>query len=109
MIIESKEHKELVGKADGKPYHVVFDADGLAEVEQAVGEQLLQLSIVAEVQTGSTVLEDMSVAQLRVYAKEKGITLGQARTKDDIIRVIKGFEDNAGNTDEGGNVQGDAE
>lgn len=91
MLIESKQHKEIVGHVNGTPYHVFFDADGRSEVEQAVGEQLLRLSAAEEVQ--STGLQAMSVSDLRSYAKEHGITLGQARNKDDIIKVIGDYEE----------------
>lgn len=89
MIIESKQHKEIVGHVDGTPYHVFFDADGRAEVEQAVGRQLLRLSAAVEVQGEPEGLHDMNVADLRAYAKERDITLGQARNKDDIIKAIE--------------------
>lgn len=96
MIIESKQHKEIVGHVNRIPYHVFFDAFGHSEVEQAVGEQLLRLSAAVEVQSAG--LQGMSVADLRVYAKEHDITLGQARNKDDIIKVIEGCGE--GQTDE---------
>ena len=41
MLIESKQHKQINGNLDGKPFEVVFDSDGRAEVEESVGEFLL--------------------------------------------------------------------
>jgi hypothetical protein len=40
QTIHSKQHKELVGSVNDAPYKVIFDADGYAEVEDAIAEQL---------------------------------------------------------------------
>lgn len=39
--IQSTQHKEIVGSVNDVPYIVSFDADGIAEVEDAVADQLL--------------------------------------------------------------------
>lgn len=40
-LLYSTQHKELVGSVNDTPYKVSFDADGIAEVDDAVAEQLL--------------------------------------------------------------------
>lgn len=91
MFIESKQHKEIVGHVDGQPYHVNFDANGQAEVEEAVGKQLLRLKAAVAVQVEPTGFQAMKLEELKTYAKDHQITLGQARTKDAIIHVIEEF------------------
>ena len=44
MKIRSNKHKAIQGHVNGQPYHVFFNEDGVADVEEAVGEQLLRLS-----------------------------------------------------------------
>lgn len=39
--IQSTQHKEIVGSVNDVPYTVSFDADGFAEVGDAVADQLL--------------------------------------------------------------------
>lgn len=43
MLIRSI-HKEINGNLDGKPFEVVFDSNGEATVNDAVGEYLRQLN-----------------------------------------------------------------
>lgn len=89
MIIYSKEHKEIVGHVDGEPFRVLFDEDGYAEVEEAVGALLLQLQAASPVQE-ETDLDKMNLSQLKRYAKKNGIDLGDATKKADILEKIKG-------------------
>jgi len=89
LIIESKQHKEIVGHVNGTPYHVFFDADGRAEVEDAVGEQLLRIQAVVSVQPTEKSLDDMTVKELKKYAIDNDIELGDASKKEDIIARIK--------------------
>lgn len=39
-ILYSSQHREIVGSVNDAPYQVSFDADGFAEVDQAVADQL---------------------------------------------------------------------
>lgn len=89
MIIQSKLHKEIRGHVDGESYHVLFDDRGRAEVEDAVGAQLLRLSDATEVRDG---IDKMTIPQMKEYAEQKGIELGEATKKPDILAAIKNFE-----------------
>ncbi|UOF90779.1 hypothetical protein LSG31_00405 [Fodinisporobacter ferrooxydans] len=89
MFVQSKIHRELVGHVDGEPYRVLFDADGIAEVDDAVGEQLLQLGSATQFQMSNTTdITKMNLPQLKKYASENGIDLGDATKKPEILEKI---------------------
>jgi hypothetical protein len=93
MRIESQLHTEIVGRVEDQPYHVFFNANKQADVSDAVGEQLLQLGAATLVETvdkpvGNVSFADMTVQELRSYAKGRGLSLGSARSKEDILTVI---------------------
>lgn len=92
MLIQSKLHKEIVGRADGQPYHVLFDADGYAEVEEAVGGQLLRLHAAEAVPESEDTadIRKMNPAQLKKYAKDNGIDVGDASKKAELLAIIEG-------------------
>jgi hypothetical protein len=99
LNIQSKDHKDIAGSVDGKPFRVLFDDDGYAEVDEAVGEQLLQLqaAFLAEPQIPNVddkdpkKLEDMHPMQLKKFAKENGIEIGEASKKDELLPIINAF------------------
>lgn len=110
MLIQSKLHKEIVGRVDGKPYRVLFDVDGYAEVEEAVGVQLLQLRSAEAVPDVGTDVTKMNPAQLKKYAKDNGIDIGEATKKAELLALIQGGNTPEGDNPEGGQGQaGDAE
>lgn len=90
---------------NGTPYHVFFDPRGIAEVDEAVGEQLLRLSDAVEVKeeipngksapkisdtSDAPSVASMTVKELREYASSHEISLGGARTKEEILAAIEG-------------------
>lgn len=90
MFIRSKQHKAINGHVDGEPYHVFFDEDGYAEVDESVGDQLLRIHAAEAVQEqDSPDIEKMNVPQLKKYAKENGIDIGDATKKADILPIIE--------------------
>lgn len=90
MLIRSKQHKAINGHVDGEPFSVHFDEDGYAEVDDAVGEQLLRLRSAEVVSTPETKdVSKMNVPQLKKYAKEHGIDIGEATKKAEILPIIE--------------------
>lgn len=96
---------------------VEFDGNGVASVDESIASALTSLNgystpmnpevpVIATEESSDTaepaeaeeddasattdILESMNVPQLRKYAKENGIDLGDARKKADILRVIRG-------------------
>lgn len=97
MRIHCALHKSVTGYVEDKPFLVRFDSDGYADVDKAVGYHLLRLSgatVVADdpveesVQEIESPWETMTVAQLRQYAKDHDIKLGDARNRTDITAAI---------------------
>jgi hypothetical protein len=101
LNIQSKDHKDIVGSVDGKPFRVLFDEDGYAEVDEAVGEQLLQLQAALLVEPKISkenvedkepkILEEMHPMQLKKFAKDNGIEIGEASKKDELLPIINAF------------------
>jgi len=88
MRITSK-HRALTGTIDGqKPFLVNFDEDGFADVDEAVGEYLYGLHSVEKVE-GGKVLESMNTAQLKKYAKDNGIDIGDETKKVQLLSIIQ--------------------
>jgi hypothetical protein len=94
----SKEHKEIVGSVEDVPFEVQFDKNGFAEVEdEAVGNYLLQLQAAVLVQTlpskesDPKTLEEMHPTQLKKFAKDNGIEIGEASKKDELLPIINAF------------------
>ncbi|KIL42074.1 hypothetical protein SD70_02505 [Gordoniibacillus kamchatkensis] len=116
----SKHHKEVIGTVPGSdtPFTVTFDESGHAEVEdEAVGTYLLQLqaAVMAEPskeggkdgsgsgggeQTPELKPEDMNVPQLKKFAKDNGIDLGQATKKDEVLPLVQAYLEQKAKEDE---------
>lgn len=92
--------------ADGKAYSCRFDESGFTvgtEVEMASVPEatFTELSIMAQCaghldSIGSehkNGIAEMSLSELKDYAKEHGIKVGSARTKAEIMEVIKAAEE----------------
>lgn len=87
-------------KVYGRKNEMVWDAehdkplikftDGIAETDNAkVAEKLKNLGYKVEGGISEEVpLSDMSVKELKAYATEKGIDIGNATKKNDIITLI---------------------
>ncbi len=88
MKIRSNKHKAIQGHVNGQPYHVFFNEDGVADVEEAVGEQLLRLSACEKVVESKEPFAERTVAALRQELDEKGITLPKKATKQEIIEAL---------------------
>lgn len=98
MRLFSKDHKELVGSLPDSDtaFKVTFDETGHAEIEdEAVGNYLLQLraaSLAQPVEDGTNKKpEDMNVPQLKKFAKDNGIEIGEASKKDEILPIVQAF------------------
>lgn len=80
---------------------VVFDADGRADAPDDVAAKLLKLGgystarqsrqdVKADsAEPGGAALDGLSVAQLKKLAKERGIDVGDASKKAELIQVIE--------------------
>lgn len=92
MKLFSKEHREIAGSVDDIPFEVQFDKDGYAEVEdEAVGNYLLQLQaalLVPEATNEPKTLEKMNPAELKKYAKDNGIDVGEETKKEPLLAII---------------------
>lgn len=92
MRIHCALHKSVTGYVDGNPFLVQFDSGGYADVDKAVGEHLLRLSgateVASEVAQSGSPFEAMTVPELRQYAKDRNIKLGDARNRTDITAAI---------------------
>lgn len=88
---------------------ISFNENGEADVTEEQSKKLLQLSNyfikgakkadqpkietvskVEEPKSEEVDLDKLNIPQLRKYAKEKGIDLGSAKSKEEIIAVING-------------------
>ena len=88
---------------------IQFNENGEADVTEEQSKKLLQLSNyfikgakkadqpkietvskVEEPKSEEVDLDKLNIPQLRKYAKEKGIDLGSAKSKEEIIAVING-------------------
>lgn len=88
-------------KAYGKKNEIVWDAetnsplirftDGIAETDSTtIANKLKNLGYKVEGETSEEVdLSDMSVKELKAYANDKGIDIGDATKKIDIITLIQ--------------------
>lgn len=89
--------------------NIQFNENGEADVTEEQSKKLLQLSNyfikgakkadqpkietvskVEEPKSEEVDLDKLNIPQLRKYAKEKGIDLGSAKSKEEIIAVING-------------------
>ena len=84
---------------------VQFDANGCAEVDDAVGSKLLSLGgyhspgrpkepadIAPVGEIAEPALESMSAAQLKKLARDRGIDIGEASKKAELIEIIAGVK-----------------
>ncbi len=87
-------------KAYGKKNEIVWDAetnsplirftDGIAETDDInVANKLKNLGYKVEGESGKIDLSEMSVKELKAYADENGIDIGDATKKIDIITTIQ--------------------
>jgi hypothetical protein len=88
-------------KAYGKKNEIVWDAetdsplirftDGVAETDnERIAKKLKNLGYKVEGETSDEVdLSEMSVKELKAYADEKGIDIGDATKKAEIITMIQ--------------------
>lgn len=89
MKIESKLHKQINGNIEGMLFNVVFDPDGRADVEEAVGEYLLRLRAVekAEIKKSLAEIINEKLEEME-FSPTRGIFPGEAKDSP-IPQIIK--------------------
>jgi hypothetical protein len=93
MKIHSKLHKAIRGRVNGESYHVIFDVDGCATVDEAVGVQLLRLSDAVQVNDEPRGLEGKTVTELKAMVSEAGLPTMRNATKAQLIELLVQKED----------------
>ncbi|CAG9620878.1 hypothetical protein [Sutcliffiella rhizosphaerae] len=58
--------------------------------DEYVNESLV--NVTGEVERGPKTIREMTIAELKEYATEHEIDLGDAKKKDDILEIIQAFE-----------------
>lgn len=92
QIIYSKQHKEIVGSVNDAPYKVSFDADGIAEVEDVVAEQLTSgdFGVVLLDEDGAEINKAAKAAKEAAEAKRLE---DEAAAKEEADRLAKEAEE----------------
>ena len=88
MKIHSKLHRAIRGRVNGESFHVLFDGDGFATVEEAVGNHLLRLSDAVIVNEEPQGLEARTVAELKAMISEAGLAPMRNATKAQLIEAL---------------------
>lgn len=66
---------------------------GEIELSEPHGKRLVESGVLEQVEAVNKPIEDMTVPELKDYAKQKEIDLGDATKKDDIVGIIKKAEE----------------
>lgn len=91
MLIESELHKQINGNIEGEPFDVVFDSDGRAEVEEAVGELLLRLHAAKKITEAAEKEVSKSIDEM-LKEMEFSTTGNISLAKEDMSEIIPQVE-----------------
>ena len=76
----------------------VIITSGVVELNQKQAERLLEFDAIESVEEKD--ISEMNVTELKAYAKEHGINLGDATKKEDVLAVIMKAVESDGNIPE---------